>query len=643
MTLRSTSTTALAACLLGVVAGAQDSVSNVGFSIPGDAANVWDASDQTDSYVVELASFRSGWGTHFGIAPILKSRRASSFFGSDLISGQAISPTIAKNVPYAASNYALWHGKGKGVRAGVNDAPDAFVTPSGMSSQFAIGMAGFGTSDDGFAENHVQGAVVNFNPRNPRVLYVKSVSAAVNGLNSVEDRSQFGFGSIDALGNIYFRADGFGAFGPNILQDNNIFRVDLLGRNTSIVNLIDNNGAADTTGTDWVLIKNADVHSTPGNLPADVFGRPIYAGGNFNGEYVAEVLPNTVARTSAINNCTGATRGTLAFSKTQLFPGSLGTCLLMSQDAAGQTNSMLAWGVTLNGVPAGGSLCATIPNQLTDKDDLKVLDVYRSQHGASQVPFRGANGQVAMGTDQLGNVLMAFTVSTADFGVANNENNAIVVAKVNPVSLTVTDWTVAAYVDPLGGKALQDGAGNTTGQLIPLNTLTGGVPNGPSMGAPMMDSVGNIWFAASIERFLGGGMTDPDTAIVRAVYDPATFSYKLERIIDVGQRFRGKTSCIPYQISFMSMSDSNSIGSSAPFSHNIVQSSFNDSPVAGLKTRNPRTLGGMIFQASITYDSDEDGVFDVNLGFDERYSTLLYVGHFPTRAGGVINATPCSD
>lgn len=630
------------ALLLGAVAGAQDSVSNIGFSIPGDAAFAWDAGDQSDSYVVELAPFLTGWGTRFGIAPIVKARKASSFFGNDQISAQSISPTLVRGMPYASPSYAVWHGRGKGLRAGRNDAPDAFVTPSGVSSQFAVGFSSFGTSDNGFSENNVVGAVVNFNPHNPTRLYVRSTSAAINSLNQDEDRSQFGYGSVDALGNIYLRADGFGSLGPNALTDNNIFRVNLGGRNTSVLNLIDASGAADGPATTWILQKNPTVHSTPSSLPADIFGRPIYAGANFNGEYVTEPLPGVTAATAAINNCTGASRGTVSFSRTTLFAGTLGTCMLMSQDLAGQTNSMLAWGVTNNGIPAGGSLCATIPPTITDNEDMKVLNVFRSQAGASQVPFRGGNGQVAMGRDQNGDVLMAFTVTTADEGVPDNANNAIVVAKIDPGTMSIVGWTAAAYIDPLSGKDIEDGNGNVVGRMIPLNQLTLGVPNGPSMSSPMIDSVGNIWFQGTIERFLPGGGSDLDQAILRAVYDPATFSYKLERVIDVGQSFFGKTSGTRWQITFMTTADSNSITSTAPWSGNLLQQSFNDRPVTGLATRDSLTLGGMVFVASITYDSDGDGVFDVNLGFDERYSCLIYVGHWPQFSGATFDLPPIS-
>ena len=76
--------------------------------------------------------------------------------------------------------------------------------------------------------------MVAFDPADPSRLYVTRVSAAINAGLGALDRSQFGYGGVDADGNLCFRADSFGSTGPatSLLVGDNYFRVRLAARST---------------------------------------------------------------------------------------------------------------------------------------------------------------------------------------------------------------------------------------------------------------------------------------------------------------------------------------------------------------------------------------------------------------------------
>jgi hypothetical protein len=150
------------------------------------------------------------------------------------------------------------------------------------------------------------------------------------------------------------------------------------------------------------------------------------------------------------------------------------------------------------------------------------------------------------------------------------------------------------------------------------------------MSAPMIDSVGNVWFVGSYERAAQPGATR--NGLFRAVLQPATFSYKLELVLSQGDVLPGRNSGRNYLVEFITLNDSNSIGSGTAWSGNIAEVAHLAQAPAGLSTSDSRTLGGLVLNVSLVYDRDGDGMFVPSTGTggtagspDEDYEALLYV------------------
>jgi hypothetical protein len=628
----------LAACGLATSAIAQDSVSPAG-ALPGDALEVYDASEVCNAYVVDATPFQASWGTPLQIAPVVKSPRMplSNFF-NNLISAQAISSDIVSAQSFPAQSYQVWSEAGFGINDAVNFAPDT-VSPSGSSLQFGVGFADFGQSAEGNDYNGVHAAIVNVSPSDESRLYVYRASAAVNGLSGAENRAQTGFGVVDASGNVHFRVDDFGTTGPNSITGNNIFRTRLLDRACGTLNLIDNAGGSDAT--DWLIARSGTTHVVPNAIPASVAGRPVYGGVNFNNQYVYEISPgNAVASGNHLQGATDA-RGANGFSPRPWFGSSSAVAAhaVLSKTSGGPTDAISVWDVDANGnvlnpgallVPPagpdqGGSITDnsdgfTISDDINDPADGWAVDGYRSQ-----TPFRGGSGAVALTVAPGGERLLAATAYNELIGGADNPANAVVIGKHDAQGGT-TDWTLAAYYDAAvdQGKAIKDGpGGNTIGRMTGLFNVTGGSPLGPSISQPAFDCAGNVYFVAAVEIF-GDFGSDFDVALVRAVYDAAAFSYELELIASSGDVYQGANSGTPYAITFIDIADSNSISSGSFFSSNVSAGCWGGADQGELDGgADARALGGLVLNARITYDTDGDGFFDNNA--DENYRTLLLI------------------
>ena len=120
--------------------------------------------------------------------------------------------------------------------------------------------------------------------------------------------------------------------------------------------------------------------------------------------------------------------------------------------------------------------------------------------------------------------------------------------------------------------------------------------------------------------------SDFDSALLRAVYDPATFSYELELVFELGSTFRGLNSDRNWMITFLNIADSNSSASSTNWSGHMIQDTWANVPATDLATTDPKTLGGLVVAADILYDVNDDGTFD-ELAGDESYNVLLYLGN----------------
>ncbi|MGV6814523.1 MAG: GC-type dockerin domain-anchored protein [Phycisphaerales bacterium] len=625
---------------------AQDSVSSSLGGLPGDALNPW--SDNASAYVVDLAPLVTSGGHTFGAAPLLKSTQTDPAFFNNLGSSSTISTDLLTGVPFSRPNYSFWDVAGKGVNVELN-IPGVAMSAPDSGSQFSVAWSEFGTSISGNSYNGMIGAIVNYDPNDPNRLYVDRRMAAVNsgGPNAV-DSSQLGGVSVDANGNVYYRGDDFNVTGPNPIVGNNIFRTRLADRNGAVSNHISLGGTTDAT--DQIIINGGTVYVVPNNIPASTAGgNGLYAGVNFNGEYTYGASSGS---TTAITNYFDTSGGQLGSGRganggaavDALGIGAAHTFGQYAKDANNDTRTFNLWGVDATGALVGAKAW-DVPATITDNDDafsLTYTSFAEFTNYLGSTPFRGGVGNVAVGTDIDGNGLFAATI--AENGLSNDFSTQIIVGRYNSTTDT-TEFTFAGYIDQFNlftqdaGKPIYDDAGVEIGQLVNLDAVTGGTPLGPSMSAPTIDAAGNVWFIGAVElydRFPDGG-SDFDGALLRAVLDPATFSYRLELVLENGTRIHGQNSNRDYVINFLG--SATSAGGPNPgslWSSNGSSTAWNNEDLSGSQPGDTRGNGGIVVSTSITYDVDGDGEFnnptsanfDPLLPADEAYSVLMYIGYY---------------
>ena len=627
---------------IGSVAMAQDSVSAAG---QGDALSPWLTTSQVTDYVIDLAPLTTTWGTEFGIAPLLKSSLTSSSYNSSLISAQATSVGVVTGQELVADSYFWWDEAGYGVNTGANFTPTtSFDTSSQIGTQFGAIYSEYATTDQSTDYAGFISAVGSYRPSDPGRLFVRRVVAATNGYTDSENRAQFGIGQVDANGNAHVRAENYGSTGPDSLLGNNIFRIKLPNRAVGALNVIDDNGCSDVGASDptddWIVVRSDSTYNTPSGIPENIAGRPVYIGSNFDSNFAYESTVGSASTTAAHRGASSDHRGAVYYSNTQVFSGSVGTACMLMKNADGATRTMGIWGVATNGAVSGTSQALDIPDTITDNDDSEVVDeINDSIHYYSQTAYRGANGQVALGKDQAGNIIVATTMPITAGGTTN-PLECVAVARFNASDIGGTlEWTLASWLDTadIRGKLILDGPnGNILGQVSTLDEVTGGTDPGPSVSAPAIDSVGNVWFVSAVEMFdPNDDPQDPDhlnsnygVGLIRAVYDAATFGYQLELVMVGGNIFPGQNSATDWLVSYIELADSNSISSGTFFSGNICQDAYNGIDTAGLDTADSRTLGGVVVAVGLSYDVDGDGDFrdydDVPTGA-EPYNTLVYI------------------
>ncbi|MEM1183505.1 MAG: GC-type dockerin domain-anchored protein [Planctomycetota bacterium] len=627
----------VAAAGLAATAVAQDSVSSTG---NGDGLNAYAGAEAVVDYVVDLTPFATSWGTEFGIAPIIKATDSDGVggFSGSLISSQFISQDTLFGVSAVNEAFSFWQATaGAGVNPTQNTSVNPIMAPASVNQQGVV----FGEFSGNY--NGVVGGLVAFDPEVPGRLYVRRVTTAINGASNADNSSQLGSGSVDANGNAYYRADqGFGdtaTFG-NDVTGNNLFRTDLSAR-TSSSNEI-SGGFAGIQATDVLLSGSTTTHLTPNNVPQSVAGGSgVIATANFNSQYVAggvAAVPNgnLLANGNADNRGSlGATTATplggdYTFAITQESPADIGqeSIGVFAVDTAG--NMLMPTLIDLD-----------LPASISDPDTGYTVTTVNGgglgefEGHSSQTSFRGGNGQIAVHEDTNGDLIVAgnvYDIITAGDIANDSPYNALVVARRDAAGNT--EWVVAAHssdnaANLSAGKEILDGpGGNVIGRLALLLEVTGGSPLGPSISQPAFDSAGNIWFigAVALDRVdtMGNSFVDFDSALIRAVYNPDSFTYELELVVELGQEFTGVNSGVAYQITFMGIADNNSISSGTMFSGNVSKDSYNG--FTGLDPVDSRTNGGVVMNAEITYDTNNDGDFDDTLG-DESYGALMYIGN----------------
>lgn len=635
--------TIVAAVGMSCPALAQDSVSTSLGGLPGDALNPW--TENCAAYVIDLAPITTSQGNIFGIAPILKSSKMSSANFNALGSSVAISPDLVQNAQFSRPSYSAWSTAGAGV--GAQNSPGEQVMPTGTGSRFAVAFSEFGTTDSGTSYNGMLGALVTYKPGTPNRLFVDRRVGATNMLDAVTgSSSQLGGVSIDANGNLYYRADGFGTnTGPGVLSGNNLFRTRLNDRACGVNNLISTGATIDAT--DRMVNASTTTHTVPSSVPASAAGgNGLVAGPDFNGQYVygataggTFATPNHLDAT-LVNNHRGSFGGT---THQALGTGVYTFAVSANNIADGTSNAINLWSVDTTGAVVSKK-AFQVPTSVTDNDSGFTVNyfpgVYQSRHHTGSTAFRGGVGTVAVANDQAGRTLIATTIS--ENGLNGDIANQIVVGRFNDANGPV-EWTTAAYIDQFNlftqdeGKAIFDADGNEIGQLVSLGQVA--PLTGPGMSAPAIDSVGNVWFLSAVElydRLLGGG-SDFDSALIRAVYQPDTFSYRLELVLELGTIAEGQNSNRNYRIDFLgTAAGNNTPAGNSVWSSGVSDKAWNNVSTAGLDTSDPITNGGMVISTSITYDVDGDGrynnptssFYDPGLPADESYQVALYIGYY---------------
>lgn len=627
----------LGALTLTGSAFAQDSTSLLN-TLPGDSLDPTDTAEQVNDYTVDVTAFKSSDGRVYGIAPLAKAGQdflAPSFFTAS-ISSQAISRRTKTNVPFARSSYLTWNAPGTGVNAdNTRNNPGTPMSTVGFTgSQFGYGFAQFSADDPTSPSinfNSVVGGVVNYENDAPSRLYVSRVMAAANDDSWQCNVAQFGFGGADADGWVSIRADGFGSSdcaGNFAFTGNNYFLVDTLARNSSQVNVLSMPGASDT-GI-HALVESTTTHGPPSMVPKDVHGAtPSILGGNFSAQHVYG--PGPVTSTSAhFASGVGDHRGQVGYSSAN-FPGIFGagatngTGTMLGKP--GGTTTLMAWGIGATGAPVS-SVGANWPGNASISDPetgwMPAAGTASFANYYSATPFRGGNGQVAVGQDQQGRMLMAAQAHHADFVNSTNPDNLIAVARTS--NGTTFEWVIAAYTNGNDGKPVYGAFGSQVIGKLVANEFGAALPTGPSISSPMIDSVGNLYFTARVEK---NGEAFFRDSLVRAIYNPATFEYRLELVLSEGDVFKGANSTLNYEINFLQVSGNGGSTPSAPWSGNINQDTYNGVSTVGLDPSSTETLGGVVVAATIVYDINNDGTFErqaVNAASpDQDYQTLLYI------------------
>lgn len=613
---------------LAFSAHAQDSVSPLG-ALPGDALGVYDAAEACNAYVVDTVPLTGSWGTPLRIAPILKSTRMP---GAGGYNNPILSQAISHDVPsagFARTTYQLWSQPGAGINDQVNTPPPDVIHPAGFGARFAVAFADYGASAEGESYSGIHAAVVNLSTLRESRLYVARISAAVNGVAGEENRSQLGLGVIDSSGHLYFRADDAGVTGPNAIREDNIFRTRVLGRSCGVLNVIDNSGGSNAT--EWLVQRSEIGYFVPSAMPERWDRRPMYVGPNAASEYAYEVSPGVVATTR--DHLQGATDhlGSFGVTDDYFLSSTVGALGAVVRPTGGGADGIALWSLRTDGSVGNARELLILPastdgglGTVTDNDDGFAISGGTSgwEFGGyqSQTPYRGGSGSVALLVGPEDEKLVAGTVYDRSIGGADNPSNAVVVAK------GFTDWTLAGYYDATldQGKPIRDGpGGNVIGSMTGLFKVGDGSRNGPSMSQPAFDCAGNVYFVAAAELFTDSG-SEFEVVLLRAVYDPGSFSYQLELLARPGDTFVGANSLTPYQISSFPLADEDSLDSGSFFSHSVTSGCWGgihnghfDDP------SDPRALGGLVLNALVTYDTSGDGLFDG--ADDEAYRAVLLI------------------
>lgn len=608
---------------------AQDSIStnpDGGNGLPGDAPSAFAAGDQVDRYAIDLVPFNTSWGTEFGLGVLHKSPNVDGdggFFGS-LISAQAISPGITTAV-LDGVEFQEWSEPGFGVSEN-NFEPTSSVLLDGEFLQQATAFDAFsGTSST------LNTTLINIDPSDSSRLFVTRVLAA-NGESAMGVKNaEFGLGSIDASGNVYFRADDFDANGPDPIAPDRFGRVRTADRTAGQFNSVTGPTVTGQEATDD--IRGGSSFLTPNNIPADIFGGSgSILANSFSAPLITEF--NLSGQSIPSNGTRGAWSTSInpfdGFSE----PGAL-TASILDQDSEGITRAIRVVAVDAAGAFTGSNSFFNPSNSVTDNSNGFALNTgdAASVHHVSQTRFQGssqADAQVTPAGDLIATATLAVNQSSR---FDQDPDNFIVAFRETPDG--TVEETLVAYVTFTDNKEILDGpGGNAIGTLLPIDlAFTGSL--GPSMSAPAIDSAGNIWFACPFQL---DGEEFADVGLFRAVYNRDDFSYELELVVrtgfDSGTTLTGLNSQTPFQLTFgPPFADNNSVSSGTFWSSNVSNDAALGQNAGDFEPADPNTLGGAVLSVELSYDVNGDGIFDDPTSPagdasspDEAYTAIVYIG-----------------
>jgi hypothetical protein len=569
---------------LAVPALAQDSVSTT----PGtsDALDVYNH-DNVVRYVVDLVPLTSSWGNAFRIAPIMKASADNDpLFTTQLLSASAVSPDQLVNLIPGPVQYRQWNAAGAGMNPVRNTATGGTVGASSFTRQFGVAFSDFAS-----LASNVWGATIGQSDANPDRLFVtRTLAAASRGDEFAQNSSTPTLGAIDASGNLFVRADNF-LSSDSPVQGENIVRVNLPARGNFLSTLYFdglNNVFGDSPAATYILNNSTTTTNVPASIPASL-GSPIGIVLDFANNY----RPNGGAGvTLHLASGIGTHRGNPSFSTVNNL-GGVGTVASLARPTGAnpKVNSLNLFAVSNTGTVIA-TRGATMPASITDGQGFTANASGNAEflQYLSQTSFRGGSGQVGVGFDPLTSSYVAAATATDAGGL-----EYIALARFGG---TIT-WTVPAYE----GKAVLDGPSGTT-----IGTIrTGATPI--SISAPAVDRQGNVYFVAAFQPTVGS----PTTALIKSVNTPS--GYRLERLLQAGQSFTGANSTRTYTIDRLTLGDSDSIASGSFFSGNLLQPSYPNQ--TGTGPSDPRSFGGVVVNASITYN---------NGGTPETYQAVLFVG-----------------
>lgn len=631
-----------AAMVLASGACAQDSVST-GFGLPGDALDAYSTSQQRVSYIVDLASKTSSWGTAYALGPVVKASKSNVGGYFDLLAGSnALSARFAPSrALFNSGAYSVWTVPGFGVNTTANAAAGTISGAGKFGAQFGLGMLEFGSGTDGAFgtgddENNIVGAVINFQTRNPNRLWVTRVMAIHNKTSaSASGTASLGMGAVDELGNLHVYADNFGMTTPLRLAQRELERVRLAQRSSGSLNVLSQAGASDAPSTTRVRINQTSM-TVPNIMPellAGGAGRPVMIATDFASQFIRESAPGTTTTGASPG---GSPRGSVAFVPKVYGAvssggagGAVGTAAtLVRTDGNTKTRGVQVFGLdSSGGVTSSMQLVLPVlPAQITDLADgfspgatYSPITNHEFTNYASQASFRGAASQVAMTVLTSGELMVAALVAATGGGsaVPQGQDNYIAVARV-PAGGGTPTWTIAAHTGAPSGaaggtsKAILGRVGNgpllTIGRIAKYTEVFGSASTGPSISSPAIDRAGNVYFMSTVSLDNQTGGQTLTTGLIRANYNSTTHAYELELLAQLGDVVSGLNSGRNYQIQFMGVADADSVDSGSIFSGSVVQDGVPGAS-ANPGYGSAGSLGALAFKAKIVYDVNVDATY----------------------------------